>query len=224
MDLGLDQTARTFLEKGSWWVDCAQSRRYIRAMSKDLTMVAVSAKRFTTDEFHRLGELGFFDDGPVELIRGELIEMSPKRTPHSVCNTRLVRRLILLLGEQATVRGQEPITLSNHSEPSPDVVVAKYREDDYLEGHPGATDCWVVMEISDSTLKYDRSTKLSLYAESRVLVYWIFNLVNQQLEVYREPYEDSQGEYGYRQKAIYLATERVELPIGGWLELDGVFP
>lgn len=187
-------------------------------------MVAVSVKRFTTDEFHRLGELGFFDDGLVELIRGELIEMSPKRTPHSVCNTRLVRRLILLLGEQATVRGQEPLTLSDRSEPSPDVVVAKYREDDYLERHPGAADCWVVMEVSDSTLGYDQGTKLSLYAESGVLNYWIFNLVNRQLEVYREPYEDAQGEYGYRQKLTYLATERVELPVGGWLELDGVFP
>ncbi|MDV3350591.1 Uma2 family endonuclease [Leptothoe sp. LEGE 181152] len=187
-------------------------------------MVAVSVKRFTTDEFHRLGELGFVGDGPVELIRGELIEKTPKRTPHSVCNTRLVRRLILLLGEQPTVRGQEPITLSDYSEPSPDVVVAKYREDDYLEGHPGAADCWVVMEISDSTLGYDRSTKLALYAESGILHYWIFNLVNQQLEVYREPYEDNHGEYGYRQKAIYLATERVELPVGEWLELDGVFP
>lgn len=150
-------------------------------------MVAVPIKRFTTTEFHRLGELGFFDDGPVELIRGELIEMSPKRTPHSVCNTRLVRQLILLLGDQATVRGQEPITLSRYSEPSPDVVVASYREDDYLEKHPGAADCWIVMEISDSTLSYDRITKLSLYAESGVLHYWIFNLVNRQLEVYREP-------------------------------------
>ncbi|MEM8611740.1 MAG: Uma2 family endonuclease [Cyanobacteria bacterium P01_H01_bin.105] len=187
-------------------------------------MVAVSVKRFTTEEFHRLGELGFFDDGSVELIRGELIEMSPKRTPHSVCNTRLVRRLILLLGEQATVRGQEPITLSERSEPSPDVVVANYREDDYLEGHPSPTDCWVVMEISDSTLGYDRSTKLSLYAESGVLNYWIFNLVNRQLETYCEPYQDSQEEYGYRQKRTYLATEQVELPVGGWLELDGLFP
>ncbi|MBT9315206.1 Uma2 family endonuclease [Leptothoe spongobia] len=188
-------------------------------------MVAISVKRFTTSEFHRLGELGFFDNGPVELIRGELIEMSPKRTPHSVCNTRLVRRLILLLGERATVRGQEPIMLSEHSEPSPDVVVAKYRQDDYLERHPGPDDCWAVMEISDSTLGYDRGNKLSLYAESGVRQYWIFNLVNRQLEVYREPYQDSQGNYGYRQKLTYLATENVELPMGDCvLELDGLFP
>ncbi|MBX2865717.1 MAG: Uma2 family endonuclease [Leptolyngbyaceae cyanobacterium MAG.088] len=188
-------------------------------------MVAVSVKRFTTDEFHRLGELGFFDDGPVELIRGELVEKSPKRTPHSVCNTRLVRRLILLLGDQATVRGQEPVTLSNHSEPSPDVVVAQYRQDDYLAGHPGPGDCWVVMEVSDSTLAYDRGTKLSLYAESGVGHYWVFNLVNRQLEVYREPYGDGQGAYGYRQKLTYLATETVALPMGDCvLELDGLFP
>ncbi|MEO0378387.1 MAG: Uma2 family endonuclease [Cyanobacteria bacterium P01_A01_bin.17] len=188
-------------------------------------MVAGSVKRFTTDEFHRLGELGFFDDGPVELIRGELIEMSPKRTPHSVCNTWLVKQLILLLGERAMVRGQEPIALSDLSEPSPDVVVVKYRQDDYLAGHPGAEDCWVVMEISDSTLGYDRSKKLSLYAESGVVNYWIFNLVNRQLEVYREPYQDSHGDYGYRQKLTYLPTEKVELPLGDCvLALDGVFP
>ena len=89
-------------------------------------MTAVTTRRFTLDEYHRLGELGFFqEDELVELIRGEIIQMPTKKTPHSVCNTRLVRKLILLLGNRAIVRGQEPIILPSDSEHQPDGIIAR---------------------------------------------------------------------------------------------------
>lgn len=176
-------------------------------------MTAVTAKRFTVDEYHRLGELGFFrEDERVELIRGEIIIMPTKKTPHSVCNTRLVRKLILLLGERAIMRGQEPIILPADSEPQPDGVIACNRSDDYLLSHPTAADILSVIEISDTTLTYDQKTKLTLYVEAGISDYWIFNLVENQLETYSEPYQDRQGKFNYRLKRIFLPNEVVVLP------------
>ncbi|MEO1402603.1 MAG: Uma2 family endonuclease [Cyanobacteria bacterium J06635_1] len=176
-------------------------------------MVAIQPKQFTVADFHHLGELGFFKpDEAVELIRGEIIQVAPKRTLHSVCNSRLVKTLILKIADQATVRGQEPITLSDNSEPSPDVAIAHNRADEYLTSHPGSDDLHLVIEISDSTLKYDREIKLSVYAEENIVHYWIFNLVEVQLETYSEPYQDNQGNFGYRVKRVYLSDESVNLP------------
>jgi len=96
-------------------------------------VTSVAPKRFTLDEYHRLGELGFFDsDINVELIRGEIIQMPSKKTPHSVCNTSLVQELILLLLGRAIVRGQEPVILLGHSEPQPDVAIVRYQTDRFM--------------------------------------------------------------------------------------------
>ncbi|MCZ0900782.1 Uma2 family endonuclease, partial [Microcoleus sp. HI-ES] len=148
-------------------------------------MTAVTAKRFSIAEYHRLGELGFFaPDDRVELIRGEIILKATKSTFHSVCNSVLFGELYALVGKRAIVRGQEPIILSDDSEPEPDVVIARNRADCYLSSHPQPADILLVIEVSDSTLKYDRRTKLSLYAESGISDYWIFNLVDIQLEMH----------------------------------------
>lgn len=184
-------------------------------------MIAVSTKKFTIEEYHRLGELGFFgEDDRVELIRGEIIEMPTNKTPHSVCNTILVQELIILLAKSATVRGQEPIILARHSEPQPDVAIVKNKEDNYLSSHPQPEDILLIIEISDSTLKYDQNTKLCLYAESKISHYWIFNLVDQQLEIYSEPYHNLQAKSGYRFKQISLCNEVVTLPFFSDLALD----
>jgi len=172
-------------------------------------MTTVTSRRFTLDEYHRLGELGFFrEDERVELIRGEIIQMPTKKTPHSVCNTRLVRKLILLLGERAIVRGQEQIILPADSEPQPDGVIARNRSDDYLSSHPEPAEILLLIEISDSTLRYDQQTKLSLYAEDGISDYWIFNLLENHLETYSEPYQDRQGKFSYRSKRIVLSNEQ----------------
>ena len=190
-------------------------------------MIAVTRKKFTIDEYHRLGELGFFgEDDRVELIRGEIIEMPTKKTPHSVCNTLLVQELVLLLGKRATVRGQEPIILPSDSEPQPDVAIVKNKQDNYLSSHPQPEDILLVMEIADSSLNYDRETKSSLYAEDNITYYWLFNLINHQLEMYSEPYQNQQGETGYRFKRIALPNEVVQLPCFPDLSLDlsSIFP
>jgi len=124
-------------------------------------MTAVTAKRFSIAEYHRLGELGFFaPDDRIELIRGEIILKATKSTFHSVCNSLLLGNLYPLLRKRAIVRGQEPIILTDDSEPEPDVVIARNRSDNYLSSHPEPADILLVIEVADSTLKYDRITKL----------------------------------------------------------------
>lgn len=178
-------------------------------------------KRFTIEEYHRLTELGFFqEDDRVELIRGQLIHMAAKGTADSVCSTRLNRQLGRLLGDRATIRDQEPITLPKDGEPEPDCVIVQNRSDDYLAGHPCPEDIVLLIEIADSSLTYDRETKLDLYAEDGIQDYWIFNLVDRVLEMYSEPYRKSESDFGYRVKRIALPNEVVNLPQFPDLQLD----
>lgn len=190
-------------------------------------MTITTARRFTIAEFDRLAELGFFgEDDRVELINGEIIPMVSKGTPHSVCSTRLFRELFKLIGERGTLRGQEPIIIPEYSQPEPDFVIAQNREDDYLSSHPTPDDILLLIEISDSSLKYDQEVKLPIYAEAGVCDYWIFNLVDNCLECYSEPYQHLQGKFGYRRKLIVLLNESVDLPCFSHLSLDlsKVFP
>ena len=189
-------------------------------------MTVATAKRFTITEYHRLADLDFFtEDDRVELIKGEIIKMAAKGKAHSVCNTRLYRELFKLLEEKATIRGQEPIII-NDSEPEPDLTIVKNTPDDYFLNHPIQSDIFLIIEVADSSLKYDQEIKLSLYAEADISDYWIFNLVNYYLECYSDPYQDLQGKFGYRHKSIILPNESVKLPSFPELILDltKVFP
>ncbi|MBW4671499.1 MAG: Uma2 family endonuclease [Cyanomargarita calcarea GSE-NOS-MK-12-04C] len=192
-----------------------------------ITTPNVTPKRFTIDDYHRLIELGFLtENDPVELIRGELMQMVSKGTPHTVCNTSLIYEITILLQTQAIVRGQEPIILPPNSEPEPDLVIARNQSDRYLSGHPNPSDILLVAEVSDSTLKYDQESKLPLYAESGISDYWIFNLVTNCLEIYTKPYQDLQGNFSYASKQVFLPNTIISLP--GFpdlcLDLSRVFP
>ncbi|MDJ0676994.1 MAG: Uma2 family endonuclease [Calothrix sp. MO_167.B42] len=192
-----------------------------------VTFAGVTPKRFTIDDYHRLIELGFLTENDrVELIRGELMQMVAKGTPHTVCNTSLIYEVIILLQRQAVVRGQEPITLPPNSEPEPDLVIAKNRSDCYLSNHPQPEDILLVVEIADSTLKYDQESKLPLYAESEISHYWIFNLVTYCLEIYTQPYQDSQGNFAYANKQVVLPNGSVNIPgfPDLFLDLSRIFP
>jgi Uma2 family endonuclease len=190
-------------------------------------MTLTTAKRFSLDEYHRLAELGFFhEDDRVELIRGEIIQMAAKGTPHTTCCSNLLEELAILVAGKAKVRCQDPIILPSSSEPEPDFVIVRLRTDNYLSAHPTPLDILLVIEIADSTLKYDQETKLPLYAEAGISDYWIFNLVKNQLETYTEPYQDSQGNFGYTVKRIVLPNQAIALPCFPDMSLDlsKVFP
>jgi Uma2 family endonuclease len=198
-------------------------------------MTVATVKRFTIDEYHQLIELGFLAEGGtlrdgkrdrLELIRGELIEMTSKGTPHTFCTSRLCRQLDRLLGDRAAIRGQEPIILLPNSEPEPDVVIARGNETDYLGHHPYPENILLVVEVADSTLSYDQTVKLSLYAEAAIAHYWIADLRAQQVERYNQPYQNLQGEFSYLNKQISLSNQSVEIPgfEDAVLELNRIFP
>ena len=190
-------------------------------------MVASTRRKFSLDEYHRLIDWGFFaEDERVELIRGEIIKMSPKRTPHSVCNYLLLKELTLMFGDMAIVRGQEPIFIPPNSEPEPDLVIAANQTDNYLSSHPTPNDILLLIEIADSTLKYDRETKLTLYAEAGINNYWIFNLIDRHLEIYTQPFQSNQDKFKYRSRQIVLSDEIIAIPHFNNFSLDlaKVFP
>jgi Uma2 family endonuclease len=190
-------------------------------------MTVVKPKRFTIDEYHRLIELGLLTEGErIELIRGELMQMTAKGRVHTVCSSILCRQLDRLLGDRAVIRGQDPITLPNQSEPEPDIVIARGKDEDYLVHHPYPEDIVLVIEISDSTLIYDQTKKLSLYAEVGIVNYWIVNLPARQLERYNQPYQNAQKNFRYLSQQISLSHQSV--PIPGFedvlLDLRRIFP
>ena len=176
-----------------------------------------TAKRFTIDEYHRLADLGFFgEDDRVELIRGEIMQMAAKGTAHTTCCRNLLREL----AGQAELQCQDPITLSSNSEPEPDFAILRTRADNYLSAHPNPSDVLLVIEIADSSLSYDQEVKLLLYAEAGISDYWIFNLVENHLETYSEPYQELQGSFGYSVKRIILPNKAIALPCFSNLSLD----
>lgn len=152
-----------------------------------------SLRRLSLDDYHWLIERGYFERNPilcdpVELIDGYLVEMSPNHPPHAFAVNRLSATLLLALHERAFLRTQSPITLkTQQSEPEPDVVVVEPPDHKYMKRHPGPDDIFLVCEVADSSLAYDRKVKLDLYARAGIGEYWIINLNDQVLEVYRQP-------------------------------------
>jgi Uma2 family endonuclease len=150
-------------------------------------------RRWTREEYYRMGDLGWFHGQRVELIEGEIMVLSPQNWPHTSTVARVGEVLQRLLGSNFWVRMQFPLNLST-SEPEPDVSVVAGKLEDYSD-HP--TTAVLVVEVSDSTLAYDRTRKASLYARAGIADYWIVNLVNNQVEVYRDPRPDPSQPYGH---------------------------
>ncbi len=176
-------------------------------------MTLTKVKHFTIEEYHRLADLEFFTEyDRFELIRGEIIEMAAKGTPHTNCCRDLLEELAGLLAGRAKLQCQDPIILPSNSEPEPDFAILNKRPDNYRFALPKADDVLLVIEIADSTLKYDREVKLPLYAEAGISDYWIFNLIKNHLEAYSQPYQDSQGSFGYSVKHIVLPNKSIVLP------------
>jgi Uma2 family endonuclease len=150
-------------------------------------MVNTQVRPITIDDYHRMMETGIIREGErVELISGQIFNMAAKGTRHTVATTRLLRELLALIGQQAIVRCQEPIAMPDNSEPEPDIVIARWRDDEYLDSHPAPADIILVIEVADSTLGFDRNTKAPLYATAGVGEYWIVNLVDDRLEIYSQ--------------------------------------
>src|SRR5690242_11075679 len=150
--------------------------------------VDVARRRFSVDEYHRMGEVGILnEDDRVELIRGEIVHMSPIGTRHAACVARLTELLLARLRGRATLWPQNPLTIVPDSEPQPDIILLHHRADFYAALLPAPLDVALLIEVADTSPRYDRRVKGQLYAESGIRDYWIVDLADDAVDVYREP-------------------------------------
>jgi len=140
---------------------------------------------------------GVFESRRVELLDGEVMAMTPQGSAHASAVARIMRVLAAALGGRASLRPQLPLGLDDHSEPEPDVAVCRPDVRDYSDRHPEAADVWLVVEVSDASLAYDRGPKTTAYARAGIPALWIVNIPERCLEVLEEP-EAALGRYRRR--------------------------
>ena len=167
----------------------------------------LTIRRWKRAEYERLVDLGAFDEGdPVELIGGQLIVAEPKGSEHATGTDMASDALRAALGAGWIVRGQNPVALDDESAPEPDVAVVRGSRADYRDAHPARPA--LIIEVAESSLRFDRNEKGSLYARAGIVDYWIVNLIDRVVEVYREPGADLTAPYGWR----YMSVERFAPP------------
>ncbi len=149
--------------------------------------VQISKMLLTVQQYQRMGEVGILREQGIELINGEIVEMSPVGSKHLACVNKLNAILSALIGVKAIVSVQNPIIAGDHSAPEPDISILKYRKDFYASGVPHAQDVLLVIEVADSSVDYDRTVKLPIYAQSGIPEYWLVNLEKDEIEAYWEP-------------------------------------
>jgi Uma2 family endonuclease len=167
-------------------------------------------RRFSRAEYERLIDLGVFQPGEhIELIGGELMVAEPQGAAHYTAIRKSAKALEAAFGPGWEVRTEGPIGLDDDSEPEPDVAVVPGSPDDYRHAHPSRP--VLTVEISESSIAADRRRKGSLYARAGLADYWVLNLVDRVLEVYREPASDSAAPFGWRyaRSEVFDASARV---------------
>ena len=161
---------------------------YDAARRKTRMRIDVPKRLFNVDDYYRMADVGIL--GPedrVELIDGEIIQMSPIGTRHAGCVTWVNRAFTLAFRGRAVVSVQNPLRLNKYTEPEPDVVLLKYRDDDYRDKRMTSEDTLLVVEVAKTTLRYDRDIKVPRYAAAGVPEVWIQDLKGDRLLVYRDP-------------------------------------
>jgi Uma2 family endonuclease len=175
--------------------------------------------RLTVDDYYRMAEVGVLrPDQRVELIEGEIIDMPPIGSLHGAVVDLLAERFITVLKGAALVRIQGAVRLGNDSEPQPDVALLRSRADRYAANQPRAEDVLLVIEVSDTTLKFDTGTKARLYARHGVPELWVVDLENRQLQRFRAPRLRE-----YSERTVHAAGV-FEIPsLGTTVDLGGLF-
>jgi Uma2 family endonuclease len=162
------------------------------------TEATFNLRLWTVEEYHRMAETGILDFSErVELLEGKIIWMSAKGTAHRSAVGRTDRLLQSLLSNRAYISIQDPITLNNRSEPEPDIAVVQIDPLDYADHHPTPSEVYLIIEVADSSLKFDCETKGKAYAQAGIFDYWVLDVLNRELYVFREPSKD-----GYQSKII----------------------
>lgn len=154
--------------------------------------------RYSVTDYHRMAAAGILaPDARLELIDGEVFHMAPIGSRHASAVRKLGRAFQVGVGKAAVVSVQNPIRLSDSSEPQPDLALLRWRADDYADAHPRADEVLLVVEVADTTLEFDRDTKLPLYARHEISEVWLVDVVKQEVTRYFEP-----DRSGYRRRLI----------------------
>jgi Uma2 family endonuclease len=169
--------------------------------------VVAARRRFTRAEYYRMAEVGILrPNDRVELIKGEIVEMTPAGRRHKAFVLNLSQMLFGRLAGRALVNVQSGIVLSDDSEPEPDIAVLRRREPPYKEREAHSEDVLLLIEVAESSLAYDRSTKQRLYAEARIPEYWVVDCAAEAVEVHCDP-----GPEGYREVRRLTALAKLAL-------------
>lgn len=172
---------------------------------------------FSVEEYERMGRAGVFGgDARLELLEGEIYEISPIGSPHAACVDFLSSLLNRLFGDKFIVRVQNPVRLDDFSEPQPGIALLHWRDDFYRSAHPTPADVRLIIEVADSTVETDRSYKMPLYAKAGIPEAWIINLQDETIELYAEPvgglYQSTKTfKRGEEAQAHTMADLRVEV-------------
>ena len=179
-------------------------------------------RRFTVQEYYQMAKAGILhEDDRVELIDGRVVEMAPIGSRHAGCVIQLINFLKMLLGDRATISAQNPINLGTFAEPQPDICLLQPRQDNYASGHPDPASILLLVEVSDTSLDYDKNVKLPIYARAGIVETWLVNLADNYLAIYQEP-----SLAGYRQVRIRHHGDTVALAAlpDVTLKVDDILP
>ena len=150
---------------------------------------AATPHRFDVDDYHRMAAAGILSPKDrVELIEGEVVDMAPIGSPHAGSVNNLVRVFAqAVVSDKVILSVQNPLRLDLHNEPQPDLMLLRPRDDGYRSAHPAAADVLLLVEVAESSLAYDRGTKLPLYARHGIREVWIVDLVGRAIEIHGHP-------------------------------------
>ncbi|MGB0563871.1 MAG: Uma2 family endonuclease [Spirulinaceae cyanobacterium] len=176
--------------------------------------MTLATYRWTVDRYHKAIDAAVFEAESLELLAGELVVMAPEREAHAYFNDTVVKYLWRLLGDRAQVRDGKPITLPNDSEPLPDIAIVQPLDRVYLQHHPYPENIYWLIEFSDATLTKDLTVKKEIYAQTGIPEYWVVNLRDRQLHVFRDL---QNGDY---QEQVVLKTGIIQSLAFPAIDLD----
>lgn len=168
--------------------------------------VELLRRLFTVEEYERMVQADILAIAErVELLNGEIVETSSIGTRHAACVNRLNKLFLVQVGENALISVQNPIRLSDRSQPQPDLALLQPRSDFYATAHPQPQDILLIVEVADTSADYDRQVKIPLYANAGIIEVWLVDLVEQYLEVYRQPSANNyQHQQLHRNQQIFI--------------------
>ncbi|MBI2864712.1 MAG: Uma2 family endonuclease [Chloroflexi bacterium] len=176
-----------------------------RQVGRAAVVVQYARRWFTVEEYHRMAEAGILgEDDRVELIEGEVMQMTPIGRRHASCLARLSELFYGAMRGAAIVWPQNPVDLGEYSEPEPDLAILRRQPDFYLSGHPTPADVYLLIEICDSSVEPDRRVKVPLYARGGIAEVWLIDLEQETITVYHDP---SSG--GYRTARVARRGEQI---------------